>query len=128
MTRKIKIIASATHHLSADYYGDYYDSVTVLYPAAGDWEEVTDKEYQEYQEAVMYANMKAREKHYVLIEYSDSITPDVFKSAKEFKEKQKRDKEREEQKKAEAKKKREESALKRKQKQLEKLKRELGEE
>lgn len=119
--RKVKIIKSS-HHV--DYYGDDHNS---LYPMAGDWEEVSDNEYYEMQDAVRYANNKAKNGYYFLVEYYDDLKDEVFKSASEFKEKMLKQKEREEKAREEAKKKREEKAQERKRKQLEKLKKELGE-
>lgn len=98
---------------------------------ADDWEEVSDKDYYEMQDAVRYANNKAKNGYYFLVEYYDDLKDEVFKSASEFKEKMLKQKEREEKAREkareEAKKKREEKAQERKRKQLEKLKKELGE-
>lgn len=123
--RKVKIIKSTIY---VDTYDDYYTR-NVLYPAAGDWQEVDDAEYEEIRMAVQHAN-KNKKNHdgvYVLVEYSDEISTEVFTSARNFKEKILRQKAREEKKKAEAKAKREATARDRKKKQLEKLKAELGE-
>lgn len=125
--RKVKILYSK---FFADNYDGYYDT-SVLFPAAGDWDEVDDKEYAELSEAVAYANCmpstKQREGKYFLVEYSDTMREEVFRSTAEFKQKmieaQRKDAERA----AEEKRKRDEKAQERKRKQLEKLKRELGE-
>lgn len=122
--RKVRIIRTTT-------YGDYYyDNQSILFPASGDWQDVDDKEYQEICMAVQYANRtnKGSDWFYLLAEYSDKITQDVYASATAFKEEMKRQKEAEEKKKAEAKAKRKITERERKKKQLQKLKKELGEE
>lgn len=123
IVRKVKVIRADR---AIDTYDDYY-SRNVFYPAAGDWEEMTNKEYMELSEAVQYANSQSRDGYYFLVEYGDHIIEDVFKSASDFKEKMRKAQERDEKRKAEEKRKKEERAQERKRKQLEKLKRELGE-
>jgi superfamily II RNA helicase len=120
--RNVKILKS-THHI--DYDG-YYQSA-LFHPVAGDWEEVSDDEYNDIQEAVRYANQKAHGFRYVLIEYSEDTNDQVFKAASDFKKQMKKEKEKEEKAREDAKRKRDEKAQERKRKQLEKLKKELGE-
>jgi hypothetical protein len=120
--RKVKVIKSEMN-IS---YDDCYAS-SIFYPAAGDWEEVSDSGYKELQEAVSYANRASGNGRYFLIEYSDNINEEVFKSASDFKSKMLKQRQKEEKAKEEAKRKRDEKALERKRKQLEKLKKELEE-
>lgn len=123
---KVKIIKADRY---IDSYDDYYSS-SILYPAAGDWEEVTAAERDEIREAISYANgsrNRSLDGYYILVEYNEDIINEVFESARDFKEKMRREKEREEKRKAEEKRKRDEKAKERKRKQLEKLKKELGE-
>lgn len=122
-TRKVKVILASAY---IDDYDDLY-SHTVLYPAAGDWEEIDDKDYTKLAQAVAYANSRNPKGRYVLIEYSEDTMEVMFKSASDFIKKMEKDEADRKRKAEEAKRKREEKAMERKRKQLEKLKKELGE-
>lgn len=123
MKTKIKIIKIYDDY---DSYRDYANSI--FYPVTEDWEEVTQQKISEIRDAIQYANSdyKNVDGRYVLIEYGDSLTAEVFKKASDFKIKMQKQKEKEARIQAEAKAKRDEKALSRKIRQLEKLKKELG--
>lgn len=124
-TFKVKILRSES---IIDSYDDYYTR-SVFYPVSGDWDEVTAQEREKIREAIRYANSKRnRDGYYFMVEYSEDFTDEVFASAQDFLEKQRKAQEREERRKEEERRKKEERALERKRKQLEKLKKELGEE
>lgn len=121
--RKVKIIKASSQF---DYDG-YYES-SLFHPVAGDWEEVSDKEYGEIRDALLYANRESnRDFHYIIVEYSEKTKDEMFASASDFKEQMKKKKEKENKAREVAKQKRDEKAQERKRKQLEKLKKELGE-
>jgi hypothetical protein len=120
--RKVKIMQSTS-------WVDHYSN-PVFFPAAGDWQEVNDKEYQEIRMAVQYANQNNKDTNcvYQLVEYSDEITQHVYASATAFKEEMKLREKAEKKRKAADIAKRKAATQKRKRTQLEKLKAELGEE
>lgn len=121
--RKVKIL-KATSQFD---YDRYYESA-LFHPVAGDWEEVSDKEYNEIRDALRYANQSSsHDFHYIIVEYSEETKEEMFSSASDFKEQMKKKKEKEDKAREDAKRKRDEKAQERKRKQLEKLKKELGE-
>lgn len=121
--RKVKIL-KATPQIDCD---GYYES-SLFHPVAGDWEEVSDEEYREIRDALLYANQTSnRDFRYIIVEYSEETKEEMFSSASDFKEKMKKKKEKQDRAREDAKRKRDEKAQERKRKQLEKLKKELGE-
>ncbi len=124
---KVKVIMAT--------YSDCYECEgnSTFFPVAGDWEEIDEKDYPKYREAVVQANMRLRKarkwsnESYVLISYDDNTSERVFADASAFVQAQKDAAAEEERKKAEAKRKRDAAAKERKRKQFEKLKKELGE-
>lgn len=120
--RKVKILK-----VDASVYYDDCEPRQLFYPVVEDWDEVTDEEYEEIRQAVYIANYNYnREYKYLLIEYTEETMHEMFKSAKTFTEKMKKEEQKRLRAAEEAKKRREEKALERKRKQLEKLKKELG--